>query len=164
MQRFAVVALLALLAPQLGAAAQTPREALLEQHAAAPGHLRASGAKVLLQQPEEEEVDDLAQDVDGASAFNAEGDSEGGEEDALDDDEEDAAETTADDMTGSDIDDVVAMEAKEGTETVDQETQREAADLEITEDDEENDEDDDNDDDDDEDQDEVESAEDPMSE
>ena len=88
---------------------------------------------------------------------------------AVDDDEEGEAVGSSEGMTGSDIDQVIALQQKEATEEVDAETQKEAAEIEITDEDEAEDEDEDGDVDEDEGEDESEdtedtSAEDPMEE
>mmetsp|Transcript_63365 Transcript_63365/g.185900 ORF Transcript_63365/g.185900 Transcript_63365/m.185900 type:complete len:197 (+) Transcript_63365:95-685(+) len=189
MSRVAAAVLFALLAPEAHAAGAVGAPALRASALAAREvDPAAADDKIVLsapvkteEQPEEEpEAMSAAEEepaeeptveaaVDDSVNMVADDDNEG-ERDAVDDDEEGEAENNGDKAaTGSDIDLVLAQETREATEVADEETQKEAAEIEVSDEDEAEDEDEDGDVDEDEGEDESEdtedtSAEDPMEE
>mmetsp|Transcript_107285 Transcript_107285/g.231004 ORF Transcript_107285/g.231004 Transcript_107285/m.231004 type:complete len:171 (+) Transcript_107285:69-581(+) len=145
MSRFAVAFLLALVLPQAAATGFMGKQPQKEVDPA------AATAEVVTEEPvikveaapeqPEDQVYNLAADAAEAQ------DTDDVEEDAVDDDEEGEASEDASVATisGAHIDEVVAMQQKEGTEEVDAATQKMAAELEISEEDEADDVDEDGD-------------------
>mmetsp|Transcript_107284 Transcript_107284/g.231000 ORF Transcript_107284/g.231000 Transcript_107284/m.231000 type:complete len:173 (+) Transcript_107284:69-587(+) len=147
MSRFAVAFLLALVLPQAAATGFMGKQPQKEVDPA------AATAEVVTEEPvikveaapeqPEDQVYNLAADAAEAQ------DTDDVEEDAVDDDEEGEAgvDTAEQDktMSGASIDEVVSMQQKESTEEVDEATQKMAAELEISEEDEADDVDEDGD-------------------
>ena len=173
MSRFAVAFLLALVLPQAAATGFMGKQPEKEVDPA------AATAEVVTEEPvikveaapEQPEDQDLQVYNLAADASEAQDTDDEVEEDAVDDDEEgesgiDTAEQDKT-MSGASIDEVVSMQQKEGTEEVDEATQKMAAELEISEEDDADDVDEDGDDEEVEDEEEdsvdsTEDAEDPM--
>mmetsp|Transcript_31841 Transcript_31841/g.94655 ORF Transcript_31841/g.94655 Transcript_31841/m.94655 type:complete len:191 (-) Transcript_31841:55-627(-) len=165
MSRLAVALLLALIVPQAAAGGlrRQPAQTEVDPAAASDQVVAKEPEQVVTvaKEPEQEAAADdsavnLAADAvevnaaDAVEVTDAQADADDEvEEDAMDDDEEGEAgvDTAEQDktMSGASIDEVVSMQQKESTEEVDEATQKMAAELEISEEDEADDVDEDGD-------------------
>ena len=170
MSRFAVAFLLALVLPQAAATGFMGKQPEKEVDPAAAAAEVVTEEPVIKVEAEPEQPEDQVYNL-AADAADAQDTDDEVEEDAVDDDEEGEAgvDTAEQDktMSGASIDEVVSMQQKEGTEEVDEATQKMAAELEISEEDDADDVDEDGDDEEVEDEEEdsvdsTEDAEDPM--